>query len=197
VKNAQAYFFLLRHNIRLFKELLFHLHDKLEGQFQENVTSSPEEPVGKLPPVAETTLYSIRLYSLWFTKNWPLLQRCMESGKPDAAMAADIRDLWNVFAAVLNAIYEQYPLFDTISTGEMDYLLKEEEGTMGFLPLHGGSNADVWMKDGKSKNVLRREKSHEDQEQEHLIRLRDIFTRGVIIAQDPVSVSFFDIAIIG
>jgi hypothetical protein len=190
VKNAQAYFFLLRHNVKLFRELLLHLYDKLEGQFRESVSSSSQEPAGKLPPVAETTLYSIRLYSLWFAKNWEFLQRCMESGKPDAATAGDIRDLWNILAAVLNAIYEQYPLFDTVSTAEMDYLLKEEEGTMGFLPLHGGSNIDVWMKDGKSKNVLRKEKSNEDQEHEHLIRLRDIFTRGIIIAQDPVSVLF-------
>jgi hypothetical protein len=193
-KNAQAYFFLLRHNVKLFRELLVHLYDKLESQFRENVMPSSQEPAGKLPPVAETTLYSIRLYSLWITKNWPLLQKCMETGRPDAAMASDIRDLWNILAAVLNAIYEQYPLYDTVSTGEMDYLLKEEEGTMGFMPLHGEGNTDVWYKDGKSKIVSRREKSHEDQEQEHLVRLRDIFTRGAQIAQDPVSPLFrFDI----
>lgn len=190
VKNAQAYFFLLRHNVKLFRLLLCHLREKLEGQSRESVTSSEQDPVGKLPPVAETTLCSIRLYSLWFAKNWSLLQKCMESGHPDAVTAADIREIWTVFASVLNAIYEQYPLYDTISTGEMEYFLKEEENTMGFLPLHDDSNVDVWMKDGKPKTVLREERSDADKEQEHLIRLRDIFARGVIIAQEPVSQSF-------
>jgi hypothetical protein len=59
---------------------------------------------------------------------------------------------------------------------------------MGFLPLHGDWQADVWARDGQMKTVLRVEKSKEQQQREHLMRLRDIFSRGVNIAQDQVRI---------
>lgn len=191
-KNAKACFFLIHHNVKLFRELLYHLYDKLEGQFRESVTSSSQDFMPKLPPVTETTIQCIRLYTLWLVKTWKLLQQLVESGSPDhAIVAVDIRQLWHIFADCLNAIFQQYPLLDSKSVEDVEYLLEEERSTVGFRPFHDDKNANVWtMKDGKPKAIFREQKSDALQEQEHLIRLRDIMTRGFIIAQEPVSLLF-------
>ncbi|TID17926.1 Telomerase activating protein Est1 [Venturia nashicola] len=187
-KNAKACLFLLHHNVKLFRELLLSLYDKLESQSRESVESSSLNFMGKLPPVTETTLYCIRLYTLWLVKTWKPLQALVESGHSDhAIIAADVRQLWRLFADCLNAIYQQYPLLDSKSVEDVAYLLDEEESTMGFRPLHDAKNADVWKMDGKPKAVSREPKSDALKEQEHLIRLRDIVTRGIIIAQEPAS----------
>lgn len=187
-KNAKACLFLLHHNVKLFRELLCHLYDKVESQTRDSVNSSSQDFMGKLPPVTETTLYCIRLYTLWLVKTWKPLQALVESGHSDhAVIATDIRHLWHIFADCLNAIYQQYPLLDSKSVEDVEYLLEEEESTVGFRPLHDAKNADVWKKDGKPKAIFRKQKSDALREQEHLIRLRDIVTRGIIIAQEPVS----------
>ncbi|QDS77582.1 hypothetical protein FKW77_001625 [Venturia effusa] len=187
-KNVKACLFLLHHNVNLFRELLRHLYDKLENQSRESVSSNSQDFMSKVPPVAETTLQCIRIYTLWMVKTWSVLQNLVESGSPDhVIMAADIRDLWHIFADCLNAIYQQYPLPDSKAIDAVEYLLTEDENTLGFRALHGSKNDNVWMKDDKPKAIFREQKSDALQEQEHLIRLRDIVTRGFIIAQEPAS----------
>lgn len=197
-KNAKACLFLLHHNVKLFRELLCHLYDRLESQSRESIRSSSQDFMDKLPPVTDSTLQCIRLYTLWLVKTWKPLQALVESGHRDhAIIAADVRDLWHVFADTLNTTFQQYPLLDSKSIEDVEYLLDEEESTVGFRPLHDDKNADVWKKDGKPKAVFRGEKSDALQEQEHLIRLRDIVTRGIVIAQEPVSLPFSSICDLG
>jgi hypothetical protein len=187
LKNAEAYFFFLRHNVRTFLELLKHLYNNLQEHFREGLASNQDSTgSGKLPPVSEPAIFAIRLYSLWFTKNWEFLQKCMSTDQPDPKTSHHIRELFAVFAPVLTMIFEQYPLSDVVSTAELEYLLKEEEQTMGFLPLQGDSTMDVWMKDGEPKYVLRTVKSDGQVETEHLVRLRDLFARGLVVSQDAV-----------
>jgi hypothetical protein len=188
LKNAEAYFFFLRHNVRTFLELLKHLYNNLQEHFREKVTSDQDSTgSGKIPPVSEPAIYAIRLYSLWFTKNWEFLQKCMSTDQPDLKTSHHIRELFAVFAPVLTMVFEQYPLSDVVSTAELEYLLKEEEQTMGFLPLQGDSTMDVWMKGGEPKYVLRTAKGDGQVEMEHLVRLRDLFARGLVVSQDAVS----------
>jgi hypothetical protein len=186
-KHAEASFFFLRHNVRTFLELLKHLHDQLEEHSREELATNQDSiGTGKIPPVSEPAMFAIRLYSLWFTKNWMFLQQCMSSDQADPRTAHYIRELFTIFAPVLNLIFEQYPLGDVTATAELEYLLKEEEQTMGFLPLHCDSTMDVWMKGSEFKSVLRTVKSEEQVKMEHLVRLRDIFARGVAISQEAV-----------
>jgi hypothetical protein len=188
-KNAQAYLFFVRHNVRTFSELLRHLHDRLEEQSRECVATSDQAQQSniKIPPISNAAMYSIRLYSLWFTQNWAFLHRCTGTDQLDIDSANHIRALFTILAAVLTMIYEQYPLSNVDATGAIDHLLKEEEATMGFLALQGDVNKDVWRKNGVLKSVMRVEKTEAQQLEDHLIRFRDIFGRGVLIAQDQVS----------
>jgi len=115
-RNAQGYFFFLRHNVRTFIALLTHFHSDLLDHSREELASNQEMTrSGKIPPVSEVVMFSLRLYSLWFTKNWPFLQKCMENDDPDALTAYHIRELFGLLAAVLNLVFEQYPLNDVRS----------------------------------------------------------------------------------
>jgi hypothetical protein len=192
LKNAEAYFFFLRHNVRTFLELLRNLHAQLDKHFREGVESKQDSSsTGKIPPVSEPAMFAIRLYSFWFTKNWAFLQKCMSTDQPDFVTANHIRELFTILAPIVTMIFEQYPLADVSSIAELEYLLKEEEQTMGFLPLQDESTLDVWMKEGEPKRVLRTVKGEEQTNIEHLIRLRDLFARIVAISQDAVG--FFNL----
>ncbi|KAF2431601.1 hypothetical protein EJ08DRAFT_182382 [Tothia fuscella] len=187
--NARAYIFFVRHNVRTFTALLCHLHEQLEEQSREGVAASGgHSPNIKIPPISDAAMYSIRLYSLWFTQNCVFLQRCTEPGQLEPKSVEYIRNMFTYLAPVLTFIFEQYPLSDVLATGELEYLLREEEATMGFLPLQGEVNKDVWRKEGVLKAVMRNDKSEEQISAEHLVRFRDMFGRGVLVAQDPSSV---------
>jgi hypothetical protein len=184
-ENAQMYFFCFRHNVKTFKVLLSHFHENLESQARASIVAQDNRAA--IPPITAVALHTVRVYMLWFNVNWSFLQRCMEDNTPEPEVAEDIRQLWRLLARVLNGIFEQYPLFEIPAVSDCNCLVDEEEATMGCLPVHGEANANIWMKDGAMKPVIRRERSPAEVKAYHLVRIRDIYTRALLVANEHVS----------
>jgi hypothetical protein len=185
-ETAQMYFFCFRHNIKTFKILLEHFHNSLESQARASLVAQDNRAT--VPPITAVALQTVRVYVLWFSMNWSFMQRCMEDNTPEPEVAEDIRQLWRLLARVLNGIFEQYPLFEIPAVRDCDQLVDEEEATMGFLPVHAQANADIWYRDGVLKPVIRRERSVAEVKAYHLVRLRDIYTRALLVANEDVSI---------
>jgi hypothetical protein len=184
-ESAQMYFFCFRHNIKTFKVLLNHFYESLDSQARASLVA--QDSRAAVPPISSVVLQTIRVYTLWFTVNWSFMQKCMEDNNYEPEVAEDIRQLWRLLAHIMNSIFEQYQLFAIPAVQDCEYLVDEEEATMGFLPVHGEYNADVWTKEGAMKPVLRRERTAAEQKAAHLVRLRDIYTRALLVTSKEVS----------
>ncbi|KIV99730.1 hypothetical protein, variant [Verruconis gallopava] len=189
-KWAQMYFFCFRHNVKTLKVLLDHLSENLESQARESIAAQDNKAA--LPPVSNIALQSIHVYILWFVVNWPFMQECIENNTPDLEVAEDVRQVWRLLAHALNCIYEQYPLFDIPAIGDCEHLVDEEEATMGFQPIHVDENMDMWYHQGSMKPVMRRERSSAEVEMYHLVRLRDIYSRALLVASKDTSLLVLD-----
>jgi tetratricopeptide (TPR) repeat protein len=189
--NAQMYFFCFRHNVRTFKILLEHFQEGLESQARTSVTDPDHSTVSL--PVSGATLQTIRVYMLWFSVNWSWMQKCIETDSPEPEVAEYIRQLWRLLAHVLNAIYLQYPLFEIPAVSDDDLLVDEEEATMGFRPVQNDETLGVWVSRTRNvmKAVLRRERSAAEVKDHHMVRIRDIYTRALLVASNEVSQANF------
>jgi hypothetical protein len=124
---------------------------------------------------------------LWFSVNWSFMQKCIETDTPDADVAEDVRSLWRMVAALLNEIYAQYSLFDIPVISDYEHLVDEEEATMGFKPVQCDKTMDVWWQNGARKPVIRRERSAAEVSQYNVVRIRDLYTRALLVAANEVS----------
>jgi hypothetical protein len=184
-ENAQMYFFCFRHNVRTFNVLLGHFQEALESQARASLTDP--DHVATALPISGAALQTIRVYILWFSVNWSWMQKCIETDSPDPEVAEYIRQLWRLLAHVLNAIYVQYPLFEIPATADSGHLVDEEEATMGFQPVQNEENMSVWWDKSALKPVLRRERTSAEISEHNLVRIRDIYTRALLVAANGVS----------
>lgn len=184
-ENAQMYFFCFRHNVRTFKALLEHLSSRLDSQARHSLTAP--DTAASTVPISGAALQTIRVYILWFSVNWSFMQKCIETDTPDPDVAEDVQQLWRMVAALLNEIYTQYSLFDIPVISDFEHLMDEEEATMGFKPVQCDETMDVWWQNDVRKPVIRRERSAAEVTQYDLVRIRDIYTRALLVAANEVS----------
>lgn len=179
----------MRTNVRLFCKILQFLQSEFERQASSNsssVTGDASSKPGKLSTLIRRVVPWARHYSAWLISQ-PLVL-AGETG--DDRFNSYALELGTRFARVLNAFIS---LFAIHEIENVDYLLEEDEDTVGFLPL------DTSVEDRRKSRyyhddfVTRKPNWHDKgtkrlgSTREALGRIRDIIADGAYVANQEVT----------
>ena len=185
--NKQAFFFFQRINVRTFSTLLQILQPELErsggGLERENHKVGPTKEIEKITVVARRVLPSLRHYSSWLLSNAVVLS----TGISDALLDVQIKELWKIYASTLTLIAAT---FRVPHLPPIDYLLEEDEDTIGFKPFMS-HRQDMRYRPDDSESL--KPKWHNKGVERHhpniemLGRVRDFLVDGIGLVVDHVS----------
>ena len=175
-KRPQPYYLFQRLNLRTFSTILRILKLELESLDLEKVSQETD----KLTVVMRHVLPSLRLYSSWIASKPELAQ--IESN----VMSEMRAELWQTYTSVLTLLASTFRV-DGLPL--VEYMLQEDEDTVGFQPLETERAAQRYCFLGtnnrkpspQSKNIQRHHPNHE-----MLSRVRDILTDVVKLVVDQV-----------
>ena len=132
----------------------------------------------KITMVARRVLPGLRHYSSWLMSNPALLAADMG----DTSLTVQIKELWRTYANTLTLLAATFPVPDLPS---IDYLLEEDEDTLGFKPFEKDPNSTRY--DVQAKRA-RLSKYHDHGIERHhpniemLGRVREFLTDGLELA---------------
>ena len=165
----------------LLRTLQPELEDPITGEDLPNSTdeTQPNGPRDKITVITRRLLPAIRQYSIWLVSETDILV-----ATHPASVSVYIKELWKMYADVLTGLINLFPV------GELpclDYLLEEDQTTVGFKPLRSpkqNSNCDLYI-DSEGKMKPRHtdqgiERSHPNIEMQ--ARVRDILLCGLALA---------------
>ncbi|KAJ5223601.1 hypothetical protein N7468_008143 [Penicillium chermesinum] len=129
VSNACVFF--QRINVKTFFTLLQILLVELERFAGEDPNNKDANGYpDKVTVVARRILPALRHYSSWLLTTSGLL--VAEKEEKDSALAIQIQEFWKIYAGTLTLLAST---FDILHLPEVDYLLEEDEESLGFAPL--------------------------------------------------------------
>ena len=144
-------------------------------------TSSPK--FAKITAITRRVLPALRQYSSWLLSNAEIL--VAQGG--DNVLNVQNRELWKIYATTLTLLASTFPVLEL---PHVEYLLDEDEDTIGFKPLEN-KNTRRRFYDGDNLDK-EKPKYHDRGIQRHhpnlemLGRIRDLLTDGVILYSDNV-----------
>ena len=176
----QAFFFFQRLNVKSFFTLLQVLQPELERFVTEESVNQADNTNGseKITLVARRVLPGLRHYSSWLMSSPALL--AADIG--DTSLNVQIKELWKIYANTLTLLAATFPVPDLPS---LDYLLEEDEDTLGFKPFEKDPNSTRY---DYQTNRARMPKYHDHGIERHhpniemLGRVRDFLTDGLELA---------------
>ena len=181
----QAFFFFLRLNVKTMFTLLQVLQPELDclmlsGE-EQGIGTDSERPE-RITAVARRVLPGLRQYSSWLTCTSALL--AAQIG--DTTLNVQIKELWKIYANTLTLLAATFSAADLPS---IDYLLEEDEDTIGFKPFEDESTPRRYYDQATgtrkppfhAKGV---ERQHPNVEM--LGRVRDFLTDGLTLALNEV-----------
>lgn len=127
-----AHLFFQRINVKTFFTLLQILLSELErisAADREN-NDGAKARQDTVTVVARRVLPALRQYSSWLLTNSNAL--VVESEDRDTSLHIQIREFWKLYANALSLLAST---FDLVNLPEVEYLLEEDEETIGFCPL--------------------------------------------------------------
>ncbi|KAI9779136.1 MAG: hypothetical protein M1839_007671 [Geoglossum umbratile] len=180
--NFQAFFYFLRLNVKTLFTLLQVLQPELEWLVTDDTVLDGTRHCNgseKVTAVARRILPSLRNYSSWIIANSALL--VAQVG--DTSLNVQIKELWKIYANSLTLLAATFPAEDLPS---VEYLLEEDEDTIGFNPLdvervkrryfqESGARKPRWHDHGVDRY-------HPNMEM--LARIRGLLTDGLELALD-------------
>ena len=184
----------MRLNIRTFFTLLQVLQPELERFAGEEAVSGANGSNGsdKITAVARRVLPGLRHYSSWLTIRAKLL--IAQIG--DSSLNVQTKELWKTYANTLTLLASTFPVHNLLG---IDYLLEEDEDTLGFKPLDQESTVSRYY--GQEPGI-RKPKYHDHSIERHhpniemLGRIRDLLVDGLKLQLDEVNLnaeSIYDI----
>lgn len=127
---SNACLFFQRINVKTFFTLLQILLAELERSAVDDPNNKDENPKqDKVTVVARRILPTLRNYSSWLLTASPLLVAYKEKDTP---LSVQITEFWKIYANTLTILALT---FEVVHLPEIDYLLEEDEETLGFAPL--------------------------------------------------------------
>ncbi|PGH23413.1 hypothetical protein AJ80_02523 [Polytolypa hystricis UAMH7299] len=135
-KESTQLNFFQRLNVKMFFTLLQLLLAELEcsvGAESETVTA-----------VARCILPVLRQYSSWLLYN----SAHLASEVKDSALHVQINELWKIYASTLSLLASSY---DVVNLPDIEYLLKEDEDTLGFTPLSNEATSGRYLDEQGSR----------------------------------------------
>ncbi|KAI2722206.1 hypothetical protein DTO013E5_5170 [Penicillium roqueforti] len=188
----EARVFFQRINVKTFFTLLQILLVELERTASfEDPNSKDEMPIpDKVSVVARRILPALRHYSSWLLTNSKSLVEQKE--EKDSALSIQIKEFWKIYAGTLSLLASS---FDVVSLPEVDYLLEEDEESLGFAPLDqdATSRRYVGSRDQPKPRMhdLGIERSHPNMEM--LYRIREFVIDGLdLVVNGKIPVALVD-----
>ena len=183
----QAYFFFQRLNVSTFFALLQLLQPELERFTNDEDAiekASPRSANGsdRITAVARRILPGLRHYSSWLISNTSFL--LAQVG--DTSLTVQIKEMWKIYANTLTLLAATFPVSALPS---VDYLLDEDEDTLGFKPFNNGRTRRRYFRPEDEKPKLKWHGSGVERHHpnvEMLGRVRDFLTDGLELALDEV-----------
>lgn len=170
--------FFQRINVKTFFTLLQILLVELERTASfEDPNSKDATPIpDKVSVVARRILPALRHYSSWLLTNSESLVEQKE--EKDSALSIQIKEFWKIYAGTLSLLASS---FDVVSLPEIDYLLEEDEESLGFAPLDQDATSRRYIGGGDQPKPrmhdLGIERSHPNMEM--LYRIREFVIDGL------------------
>ncbi len=177
--------------MRTFFALLQVLLPELERFVSEDMQSNGTafgSGSAKITAVTRRVLPALRQYSSWLLSNAEIL--VAQVG--DNVLNVQIRELWKIYATTLTLLTST---FSVSELPQVEYLLEEDEDTIGFKPLDNDITKQRYY-DGVNL-VVQKPRYHDRGIQRHhpnvemLGRIRDLLTDGMIQHSDDVSFYFY------
>lgn len=160
--------------MKTFFTLLQILLAELERFAVEDQDGTPKPE--KVTVVARRVLPALRNYSSWLLTVSSLLVAYKE--EKDTPMSVQIAEFWKIYANTLTLLAST---FEVVNLPDIDYLLEEDEETLGFAPLDQKATSRRYL-DANGKHKLRMhdegvERSHPNIEM--LYRIREFVIDGL------------------
>lgn len=174
----EARVFFQRINVKTFFTLLQILLVELERTASfEDPNSKDAMPIpDKVSVVARRILPALRHYSSWLLANNQSLVEQKE--EKDSALSIQIKEFWKMYAGTLSLLASS---FDVVSLPEVEYLLEEDEESLGFAPLDQDATSRRYVGGGDQSKPrmhdLGIERSHPNMEM--LYRIREFVIDGL------------------
>ena len=169
--------------MRTFFALLQVLLPELERSVSEDSQSNGAGSA-KITAVTRRVLPALRQYSSWLLSNVEIL--VAQVG--DNVLNVQVRELWKIYATTLTFLASTFPVSEL---PQIEYLLDEDEDTVGFKPLDNESTKRRFY--DEINLSAQKPKYHDRGVQRHhptvemLGRIRDLLTEGMIQHSDDVS----------
>ncbi|GAM34891.1 hypothetical protein TCE0_015r02774 [Talaromyces pinophilus] len=187
--NAQLFF--QRINVKTFFTLLQILLGELE-RFATEDSDSKESQHGseKVTVVARRVLPALRNYSSWLATNCGSLIAQKEDN--DTVLSVQVQEFWKIYANTLTLLAST---FDVPRLLEVEYLLEEDEETLGFKPLINEATSRRYQTNkGTTKPRMLDpgiERNHPNIEM--LFRIREFVVDGLdLVVKNRIPIAFVD-----
>ncbi|CAG8243934.1 unnamed protein product [Penicillium olsonii] len=188
---SDARVFFQRINVKTFFTLLQILLVELErtASFEDLGKDSLPSPE-KVSVVARRILPALRHYSSWLlTNNQALVDQKEEK---DSSLSIQIKEFWKIYAGTLSLLASS---FDVVTLPEIDYLLEEDEESLGFAPLDQDATSRRYVGGGAQPKPrmhdLGVERSHPNMEM--LYRIREFVIDGLdLVVRSKIPVALVD-----
>lgn len=172
-----ACLFFQRINVKTFFTLLQILLVELErSAVEDSDNKDAKSKPDKVTIVARRILPALRHYSSWLLTVSPLLVAYKE--EKDTPLSVQIAEFWKIYANTLTLLALT---FEVVNLPDIDYLLEEDEETLGFAPLDQEATSRRYMDtDRKRKPRMHdegAERSHPNIEM--LYRIREFVIDGL------------------
>lgn len=192
VSNAPLYF--QRINVKTFFTLLQILLVELERFAAEDSSTSSKDIArngpDKITVVARRILPALRQYSSWLLVTNDFLVSQKE--EKDSALSIQIQEFWKIYAGTLTLLAST---FDVAQLPEIDYLLEDDEESLGFVPLDQAATCRRYIgSNGQLKPRMNDpdiERSHPNMEM--LYRIREFVIDGLdLVVGNKIPVALID-----
>lgn len=174
--------------MKTFFTLLQILSAELEKSAVDDSASKDTPQPDKVTVVARRILPALRHYSSWLLTVSSLLVAYKE--EKDTPLSVQIAEFWRVYANALTLLALS---FEVVHLPDVDYLLEEDEESLGFAPLDQEATSRRYM-DGENRRKPRMhdegvERSHPNIEM--LYRIREFVIDGLDLVVGNVRDIFF------
>ncbi|TVY41931.1 Protein SMG7 [Lachnellula subtilissima] len=184
----RSYYFFLTLNLRMNFMLLQVLQPELEDQPSgEDLPAGTDAPTRissgeKVTAVARRVLPALRQYSVWLASQATVIIASDEIGP----VVIHANEMWKMYADVLTRLAHFYPV-DSLRS--VNYLLEEDETTVGFKPLRdptlpGACNLFVDDDGGLKLHITDPSTKRSLPNEEMQARVRDIIICALVLHQD-------------
>ncbi|KAL9128897.1 MAG: hypothetical protein Q9217_002519 [Psora testacea] len=194
VDLLQSLLCFMRLNIGTFSALLHVLESELElsGDNSPRATNKNPSASAKLTARVRRVLPSLGQYSSWL-----ISQAAILAGETaDASLNASAGELGNLYVRVINLLITVFSISDLPC---VDYLLEENEETIGFAPLDGPEYDRMKRRYYVDDFVTRKPKSHDKgvkrlhPPNEMLARVRDLLEDGLYLhSQENIPIYMYE-----